>query len=100
MVAMSAASSVIAASLMCPSSSAVLALGRLAGAAMPGQALECRNLAEELLYRLGRCPDPARPRRRIVHDAGFRSQRRACADRQVIGDPHLPARHDIVPDHG
>src|ERR1700722_5782552 len=100
MVAMSAASSVIAASLMWPSSSAFLALRRLLAGALPGQALECRDLAEELPHRLGPRPDPARARRRVMHDAGLGSQRRAGADRHVIGDPHLPARHDVVPDDG
>src|SRR3984957_16762290 len=115
MVAMSAASSVIAASLMWPSSCggphvailmwrsswAFLALRRrLARIARPRQALERRDLAEELLYRLGRWPGPARTGGNVMHHAGLRSERRAGPDRDMIGDTHLPARHDVVSDDG
>src|SRR5580693_4724411 len=98
MVAMSAASSVVASPVMRTPSPFVLTLpGRSTGTIRTRRhSLQQQHLAKPYLDGLCRRAAPFCPRRHIVIDDAHRRNLAALADRNMVVDPHSRAKHDKI----
>src|SRR5215467_5469812 len=95
MVAMSAASSVMPASVI---ESSLRFFVSATTSAPPRQSLECYCFAQPLLARLRRKPGPTGASRHVAHHTSLGAEHRACSDRQVVGNADLATQDDTILD--